>query len=269
MYPAFEEEKVVQVCIEITREAGHLSVNYLRKKREIMQKSLADFVTDADLAVEELIVQRISAEFPDHDFLTEERLSKDSGSKYVWVIDPIDGTVNYVAGIPIFCVSVALVVEQQSRIGVIYDPLRDELFVARFGCGASLNGAHISVAPRCNLGESTIATELVKPPNFDLTRYREVLSKLPYYVGNARLLGPCSMSLAYVACGRLDLLYVLHRNPWDVAAGALLVREAGGVVTGWNEKFRLFSQSAMIAGNSILVKQFSEDFCVQNPISKR
>lgn len=220
------------IAVEAARSAGKLLREALGGDRRIAFKgSPTNLVTEMDRRAEALIVERLLQAFPDHAVLGEESGARAGRSEYRWLIDPLDGTTNYAHGLPIFSVSVALERAGQVELGVVYDPNLDECFVAERGRGATLDGEPIRVSACARLGEALLVTGF---PN-DIRTAAE--TNLPEYAALAlraqavRRLGSAALDLCYVAAGRVDGYWELTLGPWDMAAGALVVREAGGRVT--------------------------------------
>ena len=213
------------------RDAGKLQKERLWSEHEIQFKGEIDLVTEVDRACEELIVAAIRERFPGHDILAEENVYAQSGSRFKWVIDPLDGTTNYAHGFPWFCVSIALEVDGEVRLGVIYQPMLDELFTTVKGEGAFLNGRLLRVSRREPLKNCLLAT------GFPYDRTRDNENNFANFVNfqmaarAVRRAGAAALDLANVAAGRLDGYWEVKLKPWDVAAGQLLVTEAGGRVT--------------------------------------
>jgi myo-inositol-1(or 4)-monophosphatase len=228
---------VVSLC----KEAGKVSLERWQGALQITKKGEVDLVTDVDLALEELIEEAITGQFPQHTVLGEERWDETRARQagYVWLIDPLDGTTNYVHGHPIFCVSVALVHDGEGLLGCVYDPLRDELFYATKGGGATLNGVSISVSDTDGLISSLLSTGFPYKRASIGDSNVERLDRVMNRIQGVRRSGSLALDLAYVAAGRMDGHWESHVEPWDVAAGGLLVLEAGGRISGlstdsWN-----------------------------------
>ena len=213
----------------VIQEAGRASGFRITKKGEI------DLVTEVDLACERMCRELLAERFPEHDILAEE-LSVSPGevarAPYRWVFDPLDGTTNFAHGLPVFCASLALELEGQPIVGAIYDPSRRELFTAERGQGAFLNGAPLRASATAALGDALLVTGFP----YDMhVRGPELVELFGQFLGRARAvrrLGSAALDLCYVAAGRFDGFWEQHLKPWDVAAGALVVTEAGGRVTG-------------------------------------
>lgn len=207
-----------------------------------VKSSAQDLVTEVDRGSESLIRNLIRTHFPTHAFLGEEgvgaganasvqALKEVSGAEYLWIVDPIDGTTNFVHGFPFFSVSIALAHKGEVIVGVIYDPFHDELFVAEKGKGAYLKGKRMQVSSDAKLSDSLIATGFPAGTTSTLPVNMKGLQALAPKVRNTRVIGSAALHLAYVAAGRLSGFWEIGLNSWDIAAGALLVREAGGEVT--------------------------------------
>ncbi len=230
--PRSMSEAFREVALDAAVRAGFLLRAELGGHREIRYKdSPANLVTEMDRRAEALIVAAIQARFPDHSILAEERGTVAGSPSHRWIVDPLDGTTNYAHGVPIFAVSIALEVEGRVVLGVVYDPNREERFVAERGAGASLNGRPLRVSAIRTLAESLLGTGYqysVHDPSAENLAERALLSRRCHSV---REIGSAVTQLAWVAAGRLDGFWELRLGAWDVAAGALLVEEAGGRVT--------------------------------------
>ena len=222
----------VNVAVQAARQAGDIIHRYLPHidRVPVTRKARHDFVTEVDRACEQAIIQEIRRLYPDHAILAEE--SGEDGENYFrWIIDPLDGTSNFLRGLPHFCISIALEVRGRIEHGVVYDPVREDLFTASYGQGARLNDRKIRVSDRTQLEGALIATALPFRQRKYLTAYKRMLLDVFAEVEDIRRAGSAALDLAYTACGRVDAYFELGLKPWDVAAGSLLVREAGGVVS--------------------------------------
>lgn len=221
----------INIASEAARKAGVLMRKYRDRLDSIPveRKARHDYVSDVDRACEQIIREHILRLHRDHAILGEES-GQTGDSDYVWIVDPIDGTSNYLRGIPHYAVSIALQIKGRIEHGVVYDPIRDEMFSASRGEGAFLNDQRIRVSGRRDLSGAVLGTAFPFRSRRLMDAYRGMFSALFEKVEDIRRAGAASLDLAYVACGRLDGYWELNLKPWDVAAGALLVQEAGGVV---------------------------------------
>jgi myo-inositol-1(or 4)-monophosphatase len=247
----------------MAREAGSLLMDYFRQRVKIEYKGDVDLVTVADRKSEALILERIRAQFPAHDVMGEEGARIEIGGEYKWYVDPLDGTTNFAHGYPVFCVSLAVERRGERVAGVIYDPTRDEMFAAELGSGARLNGMAIHVSTTAKLGECLIATGFPshkrhKSPNI---HFYHQLTLLTHGVRRA---GSAALDLCNVASGRFDGFWEFNLNPWDTAAGVLMVEEAGGKVTDFSGgKFQIASRETLASNGLVhdaLLHEFGEIF---------
>jgi myo-inositol-1(or 4)-monophosphatase len=244
----------------IAREAGALLMGYFVRRVTVEYKGEVDLVTEADRASEKLIVKRLRACWPEHGIVAEEGTRSEMGAEYRWYVDPLDGTTNFAHGYPVFCVSIALArSDGQLEVGVLYDPTRDEMFATERGEGAMLNGKPMRVSKTSTLSESILGTGFPshkrhKNPNIHFYHQLTLRSH------GVRRAGSAALDLANVACGRYDGFWEFNLNPWDTAAGVLLVQEAGGVVTRFDgEPFRLDSRE-VLASNGVLHQELITNF---------
>lgn len=213
----------------IAREAGRIILTERAKGFEVDFKAAHDVVTRVDRLVEDFIRAEITALFPGDTLHGEER-GRSGESGRIWYIDPIDGTLNFTQGIPMYCVSIGFAAQGRMEVGVIYEPNRDELFSGQRGKGVSLNGVAVKCADTMALGDAVLATGFPPPRVGDVDNV-PVFMRAVRRTRNVRRLGSAAIDLAYVACGRLDGFWEFNLSPWDTAAGFLLVEEGGGVVT--------------------------------------
>jgi myo-inositol-1(or 4)-monophosphatase len=222
-------------AVEIVLRAGDIQQAGQRSGFRIDKKGSIDLVTEVDLACEGMCRDTIAERFPDHDVLAEELGGTPPGrspSRFRWVFDPLDGTTNYAHGLPIYCSSLALEIDGRAEVGAIYDPTRRELFTAERGEGSYLNGRALRVSSTVPLIDSLLVTGFPYNVHDDSG---ELVALFGYFLGRARAvrrLGSAALDLGYVAAGRFEAFWEQHLKPWDVAAGALIVEEAGGRVTG-------------------------------------
>lgn len=223
-------ENYLDIAVEIAREAGALLSELSKRPHEISYKRRSDLVTEADRRSEALIIDRLRRHFPEHAVVAEEGGGQKTASDYCWYVDPLDGTTNFAHGFPVYCVSLGLTYRGEVIAGVVYDPTRDELFTAERGSGASLNGRRLSVSKNPDLSESLMATGF--PPfasNHDLNI--QFFFKLTHLSHGIRRAGAAALDLCSVAAGRFEGFWELKLNPWDKAAGSLIVQEAGGRIS--------------------------------------
>jgi len=237
---------------EAALEAGKMLKLGLNERSQVIFKGPIDLVTNFDNRAQEMIFNRLRESFPDHGFLAEEGLNHREGQEFRWIIDPLDGTTNYAHGVPIFCVSIGLEFQGKMILGVVYDPMQDELFHALAGEGACRNGKEIHVSSEADLGRSLLATGFpydvrVSPVNnavhFDnfLTRAQAI-----------RRCGSAALDLCYVACGRFDGFWELKLHPWDVAAGGLIAQEAGSRLSDFDgREFSIYKPEALATNGLI------------------
>jgi myo-inositol-1(or 4)-monophosphatase len=223
---------MINIAVRAARNAGNILLRYFEHTDSltVTEKSKNDFVSEVDKAAEQAIIEVLRKAYPDHSILGEETGSH-SGNDYQWVIDPLDGTTNYLHGNPQFCISIALKFQGQLEHGVIYDPLREEMFSATRGSGAFLNDRRIRVSSRKGLEGALIGTGFPYRDLSNMDAYLEMFKDVTREVAGIRRPGSAALDFAYVAAGRLDGFWELGLSEWDFAAGALLVREAGGTVT--------------------------------------
>jgi len=221
----------LNTAIEAAHKGGDLIMKYRDRVDSIPveRKARGDYASDIDKACEEIIRTELKRRYPDHQILGEEH-GNTGDSEHVWLIDPIDGTSNYLRGIPHYAISIALSIKGRIEHGVVYDPTRDELFAASRGDGATLNNRRIRVSGRIELSTAVLGAAFPFRSRRLLPAYMEMFNTLFEQCEDVRRAGAASLDLAYVACGRLDGYWELALKPWDTAAGALLVQEAGGVV---------------------------------------
>ncbi len=223
---------MLNIAVAAARAAGSLIVRYLDRidTLNVSTKHMNEFVTEVDREAEAIIIADIRKAYPDHAVLAEESGAAGE-SAYRWIIDPLDGTTNYVHGFPQFCVSIAL--EHRGRLdqGVVFDPLRQELFTASRGAGARLDDRRIRVSRRSGLEGALLGTGFPFRGAYDLDTYLQTVRALVPRSAGIRRAGAAALDLAYVAAGRLDGFWEFGLEPWDMAAGVLLIREAGGLVT--------------------------------------
>lgn len=248
--------EIVRFMTRVGERAGKIVMSYYRDGFRVQGKGPyedgIDIVTDADKASEAFIMGEIIREFSGHDILTEETITETTGSEWMWIVDPLDGTVNFSHGYPAFCISLGLMKNRDLIAGVVHDPLRLETFSAVRGGGAFLNSEPSTVSRADNLSRSIIATgfpyDRAHSPVNNVAEFNRVVTK----VQGMRRGGSAALDLSYVACGRLDGFWELKLKPWDMAAGMLLVQEAGGIVTDRHGKATDVYTNSIVATNGRL-----------------
>jgi myo-inositol-1(or 4)-monophosphatase len=245
-------KEFLDTAVQAARMAWALQRERLWQKHVIAFKGETNLVTEVDRACEELIVGAIRGKYPGHDILAEENEYPPLHSAHKWIIDPLDGTTNYAHGFPWFAVSIALEVDGEVRAGVIYQPMLDELFSAVRGGGAFLNGRPIQVSRRAPLKSCLLATGFPYDRTWDNENNFANFENFQMAARAVRRAGAAALDLAYVAAGRLDGYWELKLKPWDVAAGKLLVEEAGGRVTSFaGEPFSVYEHHILAANDLI------------------
>ena len=250
-------EPLLNIAIQAARAAGDLIVRAMDRpdKMNIREKNPRDYVTNVDQQVEQEIISLIHKAYPQHSFLGEE--SGQSGdNEGLWIIDPIDGTRNFIHGFPQFAVSIAYRYRNRIEQGVIYDPLRQELFTASRGKGAYLNERRIRVSTQKKLETSLLGTGFPSHhPQEVQDRYLKMLQAIVPICGDVRRAGAATLDLAYVACGRLDGFWEIGLKPWDIAAGILLIKEAGGMVCDPEGGETYFKTGNVVAASPLILRQ--------------
>ena len=250
---------MINVAVRAAREAGKiinrasLDLDLLR----VTQKSARDFVTEVDRASEQAIIEILLKAFPQHGILGEETGTAHgrADSDHQWIIDPLDGTTNFIHGMPVYAVSIALAHHGVVQHGVVYDPSRDELFTASRGGGAFLNNRRLRVSKRTRLDDALIGTGFPFRKGDDLDTYLEMFKKVAERCVGLRRPGAAAIDLAYVAAGRYDGFFEIGLKPWDVAAGSLLVTEAGGLVGNFTGESDFLHREELVTGSPRIYAQ--------------
>ena len=246
------ESAFLATAVEIVTRAGAIQLERRESGFSISKKAENDLVTEVDLECERMCRAVLAERFPDHDILAEEfgaGSSSVEASRWRWVFDPLDGTTNYAHGLPVFCSSLGLEIDGRTEVGAIYDPTRRELFTAERGKGASLNGARLAVSDADGLRDSLLVTGFP----YDVHRHAgDLVALFGAFLGRAqavRRLGSAALDLCYVAAGRFEGFWEQHLKPWDVCAGALIVEEAGGRITGTDGSPFEIAAAHLVASN--------------------
>lgn len=253
----------LETAADIAREAGALLAHFFERRVGFEYKGEFDLVTEADRAAEQLIVERLRSHFPTHAIVAEESGAHHGAGEFRWYVDPLDGTTNFAHGFPVFNVTLALEHAGEVICGVVHDPLRQEMFTAERGAGAYLNHRRMRVSPCAKLADALIATGFP-------TRRRHANVNVHFFhqvamvTHGVRRAGSAAIDLAYVACGRLDGFWEFGLNPWDMAAGLLMIREAGGSVSDMHGAAHQLASPHLVADNGAihaeLIALFGEVF---------
>jgi myo-inositol-1(or 4)-monophosphatase len=255
---------LLNFAIQTARDAGYLIAERLGRSSKVHNKGEIELLTESDLASEKLIIDRIRTFHPRHSILAEESGESAGGeqqSEWKWIIDPLDGTTNYAHGYPCFCVSIALEHNGEMELGVVYDPMRDEMFTAERGQGAALNGRRIHVSQIDNLNRALLCTGFP----YDVRERSEFARHFANFIMNAqgvRRDGAAALDLAYVACGRFEGFWEEGLKPWDVAAGVLLVEEGGGRVSNYDGSQFIVYHPPILASNGLVHEQMMKVLAV-------
>ncbi len=241
---------MLNIAIRAARAAGDIIIKNIQKVPDlkISQKAANDFVTLVDVQAEEAIIETIHKAYPEHGFMAEES-GKHEGNEYVWIVDPLDGTTNFLYGYPQYAVSIALQHKGKLELGVIYDPFKQELFAASRGNGATLNDRRIRVNPIVSTRDAILATGFPFRNRQLLPVHNQMLTSFFDTAADIRRAGSAALDLAYVAAGRLDGYWEVALQPWDIAAGAIIVREAGGIVGDIHGTDNFLKTGHIVCGN--------------------
>jgi myo-inositol-1(or 4)-monophosphatase len=249
---------MLDFAVRVAKDAGRLLRDRLGTNIQVGHKGAINIVTDLDLASEQLIREAIATYYPRHEVLAEEGGLAESRSDYRWIVDPLDGTTNYAHSYPVFCVSIALEHKGEVILGVVYDPMRDELFTAERGGGAALNNRPVRVSSTDDLMQSLLSTGF--PYDIRTSTWTN-LDHWSNFAMNAQALrrdGAAALDLCYVACGRFDGFWELNLSPWDTAAGALVVEESGGRVSDFEGKAFSNYGPQILASNGLIHQRMIE-----------
>lgn len=253
-------KEITAKVIEVSKQAGA----FIRQERisfaadKIEYKGLNDLVSYVDKTAEEIIVKGLESILPEAGFLTEEQTTTKLGERYNWIIDPLDGTTNFIHGLPVFSVSIALKEYDELVIGVVYEVNLDECFYAWKDAPAYLNGKEIKVSSAPTIGDSLLATGF---PYYDFNKQPQYIALFTHLMKSChglRRLGSAAVDLAYTACGRFDAYYEYNLNPWDVAAGIVIVRQAGGHVVNYSGGDEILNSRELLATNGKLTREMLE-----------
>lgn len=244
-------DRALQVAVRAARAGGRILKRRMEglRRSQFSRKGKYDWVTEVDRESERAILKVLRKTFPDHSVKAEESAPAEAACARQWLVDPLDGTVNYMHRFPMFCVSIAFVERGRLEVGVVYDPMREELFTARRGHGAFLNTRRIRVTSCSAFDESLLATGFPFRAKSKMDLYIGSFRRVFLKTGSIRRAGSAALDLAYVACGRMDGFWEMALQPWDMAAGALLIQEAGGRVTDFFGEKAYLEWGHVLAGN--------------------
>uniref|UniRef100_A0A7N0ZVT5 Inositol-1-monophosphatase n=1 Tax=Kalanchoe fedtschenkoi TaxID=63787 RepID=A0A7N0ZVT5_KALFE len=257
-------EEFLATAVDAAKRAGEIIRNGFYRTKHVEHKGQVDLVTETDKACEDLIFNHLKQKYPEHKFIGEETSAANGVTELTddptWIVDPLDGTTNFVHGFPFVCVSIGLTIGKNPIVGVVYNPIMDELFTGIDGKGAFLNGNSIKASSQSELVKSLLATEVgTKRDKSTVDATTNRVNSLLYKVRSLRMSGSCALNLCGVACGRLDLFYELgFGGPWDVAGGAVIVKEAGGLVYDPSGKEFDITSQRIAASNSHLKDKLIE-----------
>ncbi len=249
---------ITESVILLTKETGLFLKSMTGKITEgmIETKGQMDFVTDVDKKTEQLLLDGLALIIPESGFIAEEGTYTHRGSVYNWIVDPLDGTTNFIHGVSPFCISIALMENEELVIGVIYDPIRDECFSAFKNGPARLNGKTFTTSKRNSLNQALVATGFPYTDFSLVDAYMGSFRELMECTHGIRRLGSAAVDLAYVACGRYDAFWEYHLKPWDVAAGIVIIKQAGGMVSDFHGGNNYLFGETFVATNSLIHEEF-------------
>ena len=244
-------DQALEVAVRAARAGGKILLRRMAglRRSQFRRKGKYDWVTDVDRESERAILGILRKAFPGHSLKAEESAPTEAARSRQWLIDPLDGTVNYMHRFPMFCVSIGFMDRGRLEVGVVYDPVREELFTARRGKGAFLNGRRIRVTSTAAFEGSMLATGFPFRAKDKMDLYLGSFRKIFLKTGSIRRAGSAALDLAYIACGRMDGFWEMALQPWDMAAGALLIQEAGGRVTDFFGENKYLERGHVLAGN--------------------
>lgn len=257
---------MMNIAKQAAFEAGNILKQHFRKisSTDIREKVKNDYLTFVDEKAEKKIIEIIQKQFPEHSILAEESGKQNKNHSHCWIIDPLDGTKNYINGIPVFAVSIALQIKNEINVSVVLDVMQNDMYIAEKKKGAYLNDTLISVSKENNIEKSLLATGFPFKNKSKLSPYMNCFEDIFYHCSGVRRMGAAAIDLAYVASGHFEAFWELGLNPWDMAGGELLITEAGGKVTDfWNESNHLKNSCILASNNKIhetLLKIISKHF---------
>lgn len=243
-------DKLMETAVKAARIAGDFILGNLGKisNDDIDIKQVSDFVTYVDREAEQLILKTIKDVFPEHHFLAEESLKDTAGHEYRWIIDPLDGTTNFIHSYPAFCVSIALENNNEIILGVIFDPQKNELFTAEKGKGAFMNDHPINISTASDMSNCLVTTGFPFKQKKMMDNYLKLFKNILFRVSDIRRAGSAALDLAHLACGRCEAFFEIGLSPWDIAAGVIMIKEAGGIVTDFGGGTGYITTGNIVAG---------------------
>ena len=249
---------MLNTAVKAARKAGSIinRASFDVDKLTVRRKQQNDFVSEVDHAAEEAIISVLKEAYPDHGFLGEESGYHDKEAEFLWVIDPLDGTTNFLHGLPQYCVSIGLLHKGIPTQAVVFDPNRNELFTATKGVGAYLNDRRIRVSRTDKIEDTLVGTGFPFREIVNVDDYLRMLRNVMKTCSGVRRPGAAALDLAWVACGRIDAFWEMGLSPWDMAAGALLIREAGGLVADLNGEEKFLDSGRIVAANGKVFAAF-------------
>ncbi|AWL12734.1 Inositol-phosphate phosphatase [Saliniradius amylolyticus] len=252
---------MLNIAVRAARVAGNIITRGYENRDDLMteEKGQNDFVTRIDREAEQAIISKIQQSYPEHTFVGEESGLTEGDDTFKWIIDPLDGTSNFIKGIPHFCVSIALMYKGRLDQAVIFDPLRGELFTASRGNGAQLNGYRIRCQNHKDLSNAILATAFPFRDKASLPSYMNSFTNIFQQCEDVRRTGSAALDMAYVAAGRFGGYWEKGIKPWDIAAGELIVREAGGLVTDFRGGHDMFDNGSVICGSPKVVQAIARN----------
>ncbi|MEW5806898.1 MAG: inositol monophosphatase family protein [Acidobacteriota bacterium] len=248
------KDRLLRIAIEAAKRGGDVLMKYWEngERLDVDEKGKNDYVTQVDREAEKEIVSFIHSSVPDHDVVAEEFSRKKSGSRYVWLIDPLDGTTNYIHRFPVFCVSVSLLIDGEISVAAVFDPIRNDIFQAVKDKGAHLNQKKLTVSHPGSFGRAVLATGFPFREQHRLENYLKTFEHFVRTTSGIRRAGSAAIDLCYTAAGIFDGFWEMGLSSWDIAAGALLVREAGGIVTDFHEGNRFLETGDVVAASPFI-----------------
>lgn len=254
---AMNKRIFVETAVKAARRAGRYLLDNLGaiSRRDIDMKQASDFVTRVDRESEEIILNTIRKAFADHAFLTEESVQDRENDNFRWIIDPLDGTTNYIHQYPVFSLSIALEYRREIILGVVYEPLRNGMFTAEKGKGAFYNKKRIRVSESRSFEDCLVTTGFPFRRKEMTDQYLKLFKNVFFKCSDLRRAGSAALDFAYLACGRCDAFFEIGLSPWDIAAGAILIKEAGGIITDFSGGPDFLQSGNIVAGNPAIQKK--------------